>query len=215
MVSAVRRIARRYARQLFAAVAITTACGAYGAFPAAADTSGGANQVVLAQATAGALTATRSGVQVAPAGSPTVTSSNIAEATGTDCTGCRAAAAALQAIFIIRDADTITPSNAAVAVNSNCTRCDTFAFAYQYVLTTQGPVYLSAAAHQQIAQIREQVAEAVASNLPDDQLDAQLQSLAGEFKAVIDANLQQAGVAAQGTVNERTDAAPAAGQAGQ
>jgi hypothetical protein len=150
-------------------------------------------------------------VQIASAGSPTVTSDNIADATSRDCTGCRAAAAAFQAIFITRDADTITPGNVAAAVNSNCTSCDSFAFAYQYVLTTPGPVYLSGAARQQIAQIRQQVAAAVGSGLPDDQLDAHLQSLAEQFKSVIDSNLEQAGIPAQGAVNEHTDTAPAAG----
>jgi hypothetical protein len=133
-----------------------------------------------------------------------------------DCTGCRTAAAAFQAVFTTDDADMITPANVAAAVNSNCTACHSFAFAYHYVLTTQGPVYLGGAAQQQIAQIRQEVAAALASGLPDDLLDAQLldarlQSLAPQFKLIIDTNLQQAGVAAQGAVNERVDSAPAAG----
>src|SRR3954453_12456978 len=95
----------------------------------------GANNVVLATATADGSSMTHSAVQAAPAGSPTVTSSNIAEATSRDCNGCQAAAAALQAMFITGDAETVTPANVATASNSNCISCNSFAFAYQYVVT--------------------------------------------------------------------------------
>ena len=59
----------------------------------------------------------RSGLQVAPVGSDTVTSSNLALATSHDCSGCRTIAVALQAVFVIRDASTVSPTNAAVATN--------------------------------------------------------------------------------------------------
>jgi hypothetical protein len=163
---------------------------------------------------------TRSGVQVAPAFSPTVSSSNIAEATSHDCTGCQAAAAALQVIFVTPDTSTFTPANVAAATNAGCDSCDSFAYANQCVIDVPGPVYLDGAARQQIAQIRQQVdatlASGVASGLiktiPGDQeLQGQLDGLATQLQAVVHANLQQAGIPAQGTVNERTDIAPAAG----
>jgi hypothetical protein len=157
-----------------------------------------------------------SGVQVAPAFSPTVTSSNIAEATGRDCTGCHAAAAALQAIFVTPDTATFTPANVASATNSNCTDCFTFAYAYQYVVDVPGPVYLSDAARADIATIRQEVAATVASDVPNDLAGAQalqvkLDDFAAQFKLVIDQSLQQVGVGAQGTVHERTDSTPSAG----
>jgi hypothetical protein len=179
-----------------------------GVFPAVASTSGGADNVVIATATSNGSYMSNSQLQVSSVGSPTVTSDNIARAESDNCTGCRAAAAAIQAVFVTRDASTVTPGN---SVNSNCTGCDSFAFAYQYVLSTSGSVYLSAAAQQQIAQLRRQIADTVASGLPDDQIDARLQSLAGQFKAIIDQDLQQAGVSAQGAVDERADAAPGGG----
>jgi hypothetical protein len=200
---------RARTRRLLAVPTLAVVFAGLATLPATADTSGGANHVVLASVTVDGASALRSGVQVASAGSPTVASANIARAQSQSCTGCRAAAAAFQAVFVTHNADTVAPQNAAVAVNSNCTSCDSFAFAYQYVLTTPGPVYLSGTAQQQIAGIRQQVADATASGLPDDQLDIRLHDLAGQFKAVIDDGLRQAGVPADGAANERAEIAPA------
>jgi hypothetical protein len=201
----------RRGRRLLIVQTVILVVAALVAFPAAADTSGGANHVVIASATADGSSMSNSGVQTSSVGSPTVTSDNIARAQSQNCTGCRADAAALQAVFITRNANTVTPGNAAVAVNSNCTHCDSFAFAFQYVVTTTGPVYLSGGAQQQIAQIRAQVGDTIGSGLPDDQLDVRLRDLATQFKGVIDQGLQEAGAPANGTVNERVDVAPAAG----
>jgi hypothetical protein len=210
--SAVTTVAGRGGRRALAALVVAVLYGAAASGPAGAEPSGGPNHVVLASATADASPVTNSGLQVASVGSPTVTSDNIAQATSTNCTGCRAAAAAFQAVFITRDAHTITPGNVAAAANANCTNCDSFAFAYQYVLTTPGPVYLSADARQQISLIRQQVSAAINTpGLSDDQLETQLRDLASQFKSVIDSDLQQAGNPAQGTVDERADIAPAAG----
>lgn len=195
-------------RSVVTLLATCAAMAGFGAGPAVASTNGGADNIVLASATAGH-SVTRSGLQVASVGAPGVSSSNIARATSQDCTGCRAVAAALQTVFITRNANTITPSNAAAAINSNCTGCDSFAFAYQYVVMTHGPVYLTAAAKDKIAQLRQQAAAIVSAGLSDGQLDTQLQTVADQMKAVIDQDLRQAGVAANATVHERLAEAPA------
>jgi putative peptide zinc metalloprotease protein len=170
---------------------------------------GGANHVVLATSTADGSLVSRSGVQVASVGSSTVTSDNIARAGSSDCTGCQAIALAFQAIFITRDASTVIPGNAAVATNANCVGCASFAFAYQYVLSTPGPGYLSEAGRQRVDQIRRQAAQDAASGLPFDQLDADLRELADQFKAVIDQELQRAGLPADGSSDARVNVAPA------
>jgi hypothetical protein len=120
-------------------------------------------------------------------------------------------AAALQAVFITRGATTIVPANVAAATNSDCTACDTFAFAYQYVLTTPGPVFLSDAARQQISQLRQDAAAAVAENIPPPQLLAELDAIAAEFKQTIDQDLQRAGVDAQAAVNQKVAFTPTGG----
>lgn len=206
MQSFTSHIARTWAskaRFLLALLGAGTAFGAFSPWPATAETAGGANNIVLAQATAGHSSSTNAGMQVASVGALTVTSDNVARATSENCTGCRAAAAALQAVFVTRNASTVTPGNFAVAANSNCTGCDSFAFAYQYVLSTPGTVHLSPAAQQQIAQLRQRVRATVASGLPDGELDSHLQTLGDEFKAIIDQYLHQADVSARGAVAER------------
>jgi hypothetical protein len=197
-------------RSLAGLLATSVVLGGFGAYPAPASTTGGANHLVLATATAGN-SSTKSGIQVASVGAPAVSADNIARAISEDCTGCRAVAAAMQSVFITRNASTITPGNVAAAINSQCTGCDSFAFAYQYVLMTHGPVYLTAAAKEKLAQLRQQIAATVASGLSDAQLDSQLQALGCQFRAIIDQDLRQAGVTARGNVYEHTESTPAGG----
>lgn len=191
------------------ALLATAVLAAVAALPASAEPAGGANHLVSATASADNPDVTRSGLQVASIGAPTVTSDNLARAVSHDCTGCRAAAAAFQAVFVTGNPPTIAPGNVAAAMNVDCTRCDSFAFAYQYVLTTNGPVYLSGTARQEIAALRQKIADTVASAAPDDQIDAGLHTLALQFKSIIDQDLTQAGVAARGSIHEHQESAPA------
>ena len=202
---------RRLTRAVPAITALlaTALLAALAALPAAAEPAGGANHVVIATATADNPDVTRSGLQAASVGAPTVTSDNIARALSHDCTGCRAAAAAFQAVFLTGSPSTVAPGNLAAATNVNCTSCDSFAFAYQYVLTTNGPVSLSGTARQELALLRETIADTIASAAPDDQIDARLNSLALQFKSIIDQDLTQAGVAARGSVHEHDESTPA------
>lgn len=195
--------------RLLAGIVAAIVLGGPAALPAGAEPAGGANHIVSAVASADNPDVTHSGLQVASVGAPTVSSANVARAISHDCTGCRAAAAAFQAVLITRNATTITPNNLAAAANVNCTGCDSFAFAYQYVVTTPGPVDLTADARRQIAGLRQDVADAIDSDMPDDQLDARLQSLAAQFKSTIDQDVRQAGMSPHGSVREHDDMAPA------
>jgi putative peptide zinc metalloprotease protein len=96
---------------------------------------------------------------------------------------------AFQVIILTGSPNVVTPANAAVAANGNCTNCDSFAFAYQDVVSTAGPATLSPAgiAALQGIQLR---ADAIAqSGEPDAQMDAELRTLALEFKADVEQNL--------------------------
>ena len=172
---------------------------------------GGANNVVLVSTTADGSSAARANLQTALFAGDTLMSSNIANAQAHDCTGCRSVAVAVQAVFNSGGASMFAPTNAALVQNTNCQSCESFAFAYQYVLTTPGPVRLSPAGQQEIATLRQEMADAAASGLPFDDLDARLDQLAAEFKTDVDSELQAAGQPALGTA--RTQVTKASGPA--
>jgi len=164
------------------------------AIPGSAS-AGGANHVVQVAAGAGDVTAIRADVAWAPFGGPVMTSANIASASSTDCTGCRAVAVAFQAVVVTGDPNVVAPSNAAVAVNAGCTGCDTFAFAYQDMVMTSAPASLSPAGVAALQSVQQQ-AEAIAhSGEPDPQMEADLKALAAEFRADFEGNLVLHGAA--------------------
>ena len=172
-------------------------------------TAGGANHVVMAIATADSPVALHSGLQVAPAGGPTVDSTNLAEAISQDCFGCKSVAVAFQAVFVIGDPNVVTPTNAAIALNLNCVSCSTYAFAHQYVLSTGGPVRLSDSGRAQINQIRQELAGLASSNLPFDQLTTELKQEKAKFDAVINDELISVGQQPNGAEQTESNVAPA------
>lgn len=177
------------------------------AAPAAA---GGPNHVVIASPTADGTQMHRSGVQVASTGADTVDSTNLAEAAPSNCTGCEGVAVAFQAVIVTGNPSTVAPRNAAVAVNSNCTSCKAFAYAYQYVVSADRGTHLGADGRAKVADIRRRAAALVTSGPPYDQLDAQLDALAAEFKAAVVDDLERTGADPHdGTRDADTDEAPA------
>jgi hypothetical protein len=187
---------------LVAALALATAVPC--ATAATADTGGGANNVVIVKATADGATQARSHVQVVPVAGDTVASANIAAATATACTGCRASAVAVQVLLVTGDPSVFTPGNAATAVNAGCNGCGTFAYAWQYVLQTSGPVFLSPTGRLEVLQLQQEIDDAVAASDPtslddDLRLTAQLDTLTAQLKSVVDSEVQAAGVEAHGS----------------
>lgn len=191
--------------------ALVLALLALAAAPAAADTipqGGGANNVVIVQSTADQAWQERSHVEVATVGGNTVASANLADAEATDCTGCRASAVAVQVLFVTGQPSVFTPANAAVAVNSGCTGCGTFAYAWQDVLQTSGPVFLSATGRLELQQLRQQIADTVASIDPtslaaDQELRSELDALTAQLQTVVSDEVQMAGVHATGSPVEQ------------
>lgn len=173
-------------------------------------TGGGANNVVIVKATADGATQARSHVQVAPVPGDTVASANIALATATACTGCRASAVAIQVLLVTGDPSVFTPANAATAVNAGCNGCGTFAYAWQYVLQLDGPVFLSPIGRLEVLQLRQQIDDAVdasdPTSLDDDlRLTAELDALTAQLKSVIDSEVQTAGVGAHGSLERHVE----------
>lgn len=186
-------------RRLFVFLSIA-ALLALVAAPAFAD-GGGAKNVVLALNYSDDFEVARSGLLVSSVGADNIGSENLASATSS-CVGCRTVAAAMQVVLITSNASVIAPTNAAVAFNGGCDSCETFAFAYQYVITTGGPVYLTAAGQLEVQRIRAEVAAVAASDLALPDLAARLDALYEELKATINAELVHPG-ALVGTTTQK------------
>jgi hypothetical protein len=197
----------RFILRRFAPLAVAACAALAVATPLAASAEGGgANNVVLASATADGSTLSRSALQVSQVGGPTVASSNIAAATSYACTGCNSVAVALQAVLVTGDPSTVVPGNAAAATNDGCTNCTSYAFAYQYVLSVERPFYLDPAAQQELVTLRAEIADLAAAGLPPDELTSRLDAVVAQFKATIDAALQPVSGAA--TMRVDTTAVP-------
>lgn len=124
--------------------------------------------------------------------SETVDTSNAAVAVSS-CTDCQTVAIALQVVLIFSDPDVVTPENLALAMNIGCSLCDTLASAYQLVLTTGGPVRLTADGNRRIAEIRRQLLELRDSGLSGPALQQEVDRLSDELAAVIATQLVPAG----------------------
>jgi hypothetical protein len=181
---------RRKVATLTAAVAIAT--GGLLTAGAQATTSGGPDNVVWSKTTGTNAVDQGASTVVGYYAGDDLTSTNVARSESTDCTDCRTTAVAVQAVFTTNNPSTVEPTNAAIALNQNCLRCTTFAFAYQYVVNTDGPFHLSHRARRQISGVRQQIYDVAHSDLPPDQMDAQLGGLAAEFKSDIDDDLARA-----------------------
>jgi hypothetical protein len=147
----------------------------------------------------------KSRVVVTRTSSDTVDNENFAHARSS-CSDCRTVAAAMQAVVVTSDPSEIRPVNVALAVNENCTSCQTFAAAYQYVVTTDNPVRWDRDGRRRLESFRERVSEATRdSDLPFDELQAQLDALYQEFKAAVREELDEAGREYEGRSRKRTD----------
>src|SRR5436305_12628044 len=135
---------------------------------AGADLSGGANHVVIAQNIADGASVVHAGTQVVPTESDTVTSANIAAAVNAGCTGCHSTAAAVQILIVHGSPSYFAPGNVAGAANGGCDSCGAFAFARQHWIQVTGNSELSGAARAQVAQLRQEIADAASSILPSD-----------------------------------------------
>jgi hypothetical protein len=198
-------IRRRIAALVTVLVAALTAAGSAGA--------GGANHVVVVKNTTDGATVVRAGTQVVPVATDDVTSANIAAAVNAGCVGCHSTAVAVQILIVKGSPSTFSPANFAGAVNGGCDSCGAFAFARQHWIQVDRTTNLSGAAHQRIAELRAEIADAAASILPsdratdpcavtldcptrDDQLNAKLLSLSDQLIQVVTNDLQTSGASA-------------------
>jgi hypothetical protein len=198
-------------RRLIALLTLTIALLGLGVLPAVA---GGPNNIVVADATADATGAatqvTRSRMVVQSTGTDDLTSQNIARAAAHDCTGCQAIAVAFQAVMVSGSPSTAAPKNLAVATNERCNSCASFAFAFQYVVSTDRPTRLTGQGRREIAALRQEVEQDLATDLTPQDLNARLEDVAQRFKAAVDADITRSGDRPHGgRVRKQEDRTPA------
>ena len=129
------------------------------------------------------------------------------------CEACETVAVAIQIVLVFSDPAIVTPTNLALALNYECTACQTLASAYQFVLTTGGPVHFTAEGNRRIAEIRRAVLELLRSDAPLADVQAELDALADELRAVLGAEIVAARNAAEagGRDEAVTEAPPETG----
>jgi hypothetical protein len=184
---------RRTTTKLLAALVLATS-GLVTAGAQADDAAGtGPDNVVWLTTTGANAIDQRSGFQVGFYDGDDLRSVNVARAESRDCTDCRTVAVAVQAVVATDQPRTVAPTNAAIAINERCDRCTTYAYAWQYVVTPQDKVRVSRDARAKVAKIRAEIDDVAQSDLAPADLDARLNELTAEFKAVIDAELKRQG----------------------
>jgi hypothetical protein len=190
-------IRRRILTLVFAAILAL----AIAVLPAAA---GGGNNVVIVDNETAGQTLVDTSTQVIPVPADSVTSSNVAIAVNSNCVGCHSTAVAVQILIVRGTPSNFQPGNAAGAANGGCDSCGAYAYARQHWIQTSSNAHLSAAARQQIAVIRQEIATTAASILPSDgatdpgltrnhELDAELDALTAQLIQVVTSGLQDSG----------------------
>jgi putative peptide zinc metalloprotease protein len=101
------------------------------------------------------------------------------------CEECRTIAVALQVVLVVSDPEIVTPENVALAVNYECTACETLASAYQFVYSVPEGFHFSAEAKREIARIRNALRELIRSGRPVDEMQAEIDALADDLRAII------------------------------
>jgi putative peptide zinc metalloprotease protein len=110
-----------------------------------------------------------------------------------NCEECQSIAVAIQIVLIFSDPDVVSSTNLALAYNYECDACIAFASAYQWLLTTGGPVHLTAEGNARIAAIRRRLHELANSDLTLEQLLAELKEIKAEIADILATELVPAG----------------------
>jgi putative peptide zinc metalloprotease protein len=109
------------------------------------------------------------------------------------CEQCQSVAIAFQIVLIFSDPAVVSSENLALAINYECDACIAFAGAYQWLLTTGGPVRLTAEGNTRMAEIRTRLHDLAKSDLTLDQLQAELDQIKTEIADILATELVPAG----------------------
>jgi putative peptide zinc metalloprotease protein len=101
------------------------------------------------------------------------------------CEECRTIAVSIQIVLVMGDPTVISPTNLALALNIECTLCETLASAYQFVFGTGEMLRFTSEGLRQLHDIREQIRDLLASDLPIAEIQARLDALMEQLAAVL------------------------------
>jgi putative peptide zinc metalloprotease protein len=177
---------RRIAAGLIAALLLVTLAGA-GATPAHAQ-----DNTAIAINTKDGTDIFKLAFKIARVNQDVVDQSNAAVAFNS-CQDCQSIAVAFQIVLIFSDPAVVDSQNLALALNENCDACVAFASAYQWLLTTDGPVRLTAEGNQRIAELRKRLRDLLQSDLTVEQLQAELDQVRDEVADILATDLVPAG----------------------
>lgn len=121
-----------------------------------------------------------------------VDSTNAAVAVAS-CEECQTVAIAIQVVLVTGDPSVVSPENLALALNVDCTLCETLASAYQIVLGTGGPVRFTTEGRERIKDIRKRLTELSKSDASITEVQAAVDALVTELKAVLAEELEPVG----------------------
>ncbi len=124
----------------------------------------------------------------------TVDSGNAAAAVAS-CEACRTIAVAISVVLVMNDPTVVEPENLALAMNVDCLVCETMALAFQLVLTTDGMVRIDHDGSKAIKDLLDQIEEVGSSDLPLDEIDAQVTALVQELFQTVRDSLEPLGPA--------------------
>jgi hypothetical protein len=102
-----------------------------------------------------------------------------------NCQACRTIAIAIQLLIATGDFHVVAPTNLAVAMNDRCPSCATLAYAYQLVLAAPTLMSLTPEGREKLATILAAVVLVGSSDVPVEQIRAQLDALMDELREVV------------------------------
>ncbi len=164
---------------------------ALGVTPALADNhedGSGDDNIVVAENTHDGSSIFEFAFEITEVTGDVVDAGNLAVAYAT-CTECRTVAVAIQIVLVFSDPSVVVPENVAIAVNEECDLCETFASAYQFVISTGGPVEFTKEGRKALKEIEKQIKALLKSDLPLEELQAQIDALMDQVAEILDTQL--------------------------
>ena len=109
------------------------------------------------------------------------------------CDGCRSVAASIQVVVVRDKGASVDAGNAALALNEGCTSCESLADAHQVVLLVGPRTTLAGWVHQAVQDLRAELADLVASDLPLAELQLRIDALADRLQDTAQSALTEHG----------------------